>query len=54
MIRRTLVLAAAIAALAAPKSQAEDGFRPLFNGKDLAGWVTPRPTTSPCSPSRTA
>src|SRR6516164_5681043 len=22
-----------------PQLRAEDGFRPLFNGKDLAGWV---------------
>ena len=45
MIRRTLVLAAGLALAVAinpfPEAQAEEGFRPLFNGKDLTGWVTP-------------
>jgi len=45
MIRRTpsLVagLALAIALIHAPGARADDGFRPLFNGKDLSGWVTP-------------
>ncbi len=47
MIRRTFTLAASLAlavglgpaAIAA--GPAEEGFKPLFNGKDLTGWVTP-------------
>ena len=44
-IARALGFAAVACALAclAPAAPAadEDGFRPLFNGKDLGGWVTP-------------
>ena len=38
-----LALAAAPALLPARRAEAQEskGFRPLFNGKDLSGWVTP-------------
>ena len=36
---KNLALALIMAALALPlTSQAQDGFKPLFNGKDLTGW----------------
>src|SRR5262245_46388851 len=38
--QRFAALAAALAlGVAAPAGAAEEGMRPLFNGKDLAGWV---------------
>lgn len=45
MIRRTLLLALAVALNLGARAQAEDTFRPLFNGKDLTGWVTPEDKT---------
>ena len=36
---RILMLFLAIPLVAAGAEKAEEGFRPLFNGKDLAGWV---------------
>jgi hypothetical protein len=42
MNRRFLTFAAALALALAPAALAADeGFTPLFNGKDLTGWVTP-------------
>jgi hypothetical protein len=47
MNRRSIGLAACLALTAllharpAAGADADDGFRPLFNGKDLSGWVTP-------------
>ncbi len=35
------LLAASLAWTAAGRSEPGDGFTPLFNGKDLAGWVVP-------------
>jgi len=42
MIRRFAIAAGMALALApARHALAAEGFRPLFNGKDLSGWVTP-------------
>jgi hypothetical protein len=41
-----LVLAGALPALTADKGKSDDGFVPMFNGKDLAGWVNVN-----CAPS---
>ncbi len=42
MIRRFAIAAGMALALApAHHALAAEGFRPLFNGKDLSGWVTP-------------
>jgi len=42
MIRRFAIAAGMALALApAQHALAAEGFRPLFNGKDLSGWVTP-------------
>jgi len=35
------VLAALILSATAAFSKDDDGFKPLFNGKDLSGWITP-------------
>src|SRR5215469_9082457 len=35
----TLILGLALAAPALPEDKPADGFVPLFNGKDLTGWV---------------
>jgi hypothetical protein len=42
-MRRPIACLALLAALAPLASRADDteGFRPLFNGKDLSGWVLP-------------
>ncbi len=40
MIRR-FAIAAGMALAPAHHALAAEGFRPLFNGKDLSGWVTP-------------
>ena len=37
--RSLLMLFLTLALAAAGAEQAEEGFRPLFNGKDLSGWV---------------
>jgi len=37
--RWMLLLALTLPLVAAAAEQADDGFRPLFNGKDLSGWV---------------
>jgi len=37
-MKRTLTLLVAIFALTITATAAEDGFKPLFNGKDLTGW----------------
>ena len=49
-----LAAAAALAVLAAgPATQgAEDGFVPLFNGKDLTGWVNVNGRRKPCASRR--
>jgi Domain of Unknown Function (DUF1080) len=39
MIRSLSTLA--LAGLMATSALADDGFKPLFNGKDLTGWITP-------------
>ena len=42
MNRRALALTAGLALALAPSAfAADEGFKPLFNGKDLTGWVTP-------------
>src|ERR1700730_4491554 len=42
MNRRAFALTAGLAlALATSTFGADEGFKPLFNGKDLTGWVTP-------------
>src|SRR5277367_5561506 len=42
MNRRLFTVAAVLALALAPSAlAAEEGFKPLFNGKDLTGWVTP-------------
>jgi hypothetical protein len=41
MQRRFLIFASLALALLPSARAAEDGFKPLFNGKDLTGWVTP-------------
>jgi Domain of Unknown Function (DUF1080) len=42
MNRRLFTIAAGLALAMAPGAiAAEEGFKPLFNGKDLTGWVTP-------------
>lgn len=38
LTRRGFLAAASVAAAARATNAAEDGFAPLFNGKDLAGW----------------
>lgn len=38
MIRRTLVLASLVVAFAAATAVADDGWKPLFDGKTLSGW----------------
>ena len=46
MNRRFFTLAAGLALALAPSIvAAEDGFTPLFNGKDLTGWITPNSGT---------
>ena len=40
-MKRAAVLLAAIVVLPAPVIPAADGFTPLFNGRDLAGWKVP-------------
>ncbi len=37
-MKRTLILTAALALLTSTSLAADDGFKPLFNGKDTAGW----------------
>jgi hypothetical protein len=37
--RLSLLTCALVLAVAAPLGAAEEGFRPMFNGKDLTGWV---------------
>jgi hypothetical protein len=42
MNRRAFTLAAALGLALVPGAfAADEGFKPLFNGKDLTGWVTP-------------
>lgn len=41
MATATLMTLATFLGLLAPAQQADDGFKPLFNGQDLAGWVLP-------------
>ena len=40
MIRILTSLAILVSALTMPLTAAEDGFVPMFNGKDLTGWQT--------------
>jgi hypothetical protein len=45
MNQRIFQFAAVLALAVAPATRAaEEGFKPLFNGKDLTGWVTPENT----------
>jgi len=44
-LRLLLGLAAVVVATTIPARAADDGFKPLFNGKDLAGWVQPDPAS---------
>lgn len=41
MIRRFLALSALLTATTLGLAADDDGFKPLFNGKDLTGWVQP-------------
>ena len=41
MIRRFLTLTALLTATSLAYAADDDGFKPLFNGKDLTGWVQP-------------
>ncbi len=42
MHRRAFTIAAGLALAVTPfATAADEGFKPLFNGKDLTGWVTP-------------
>src|SRR5215217_7178895 len=41
MSRSLLTLAACLALASAPRAADDGDFKPLFNGKDLSGWVTP-------------
>ena len=41
----TFAAAAAMVGLSFAAARAQDGFTPLFNGKDLSGWKIPPATT---------
>lgn len=45
MIRRFLALTALLTATTLGFAADDDGFKPLFNGKDLTGWVQPEDKT---------